>query len=391
MDFNLNFMKPKLEWIGDKCYRRMDLPNAADNHDSADVPSFDLTYNDQIQSTAALCNNELPQLTQSQIEELDDDGEFGDITLVNGRFQKTCQIPKSFYGVILGAKGATKKKTEAETKTRIDVPFHDDDDGNIIIKGSTKTDVESAVKRLYAIVNTARLKYNPSHFISIPMLVDQMKTQFNQFKQQVLSHSEMSKSRGICDEIFQNENKLHLTIVMLYLGDKQEIHLAKTTIENCQELIKERLNGKELIVTVEGIDIMNDDPSEVSVVYAKVKEDDDLRMIVDEIFTKFVDCKLANRNIEEANSRDKKVKLHLTLMNTTFKEEKNEENDARNKDKKPWERKQKKDKETFDATAILKHFGSFKFGQFKISQIHLSIRGQYDANGYYQNALVINL
>ena len=388
MDFNLNFTRPKLEWIGDKCYRRMDLPNADD--DSVDVPSFDLTYNDQIESSAAAQgNNGLPQLTQSQIEELDDLGEFSDITLVNGRFQKTCQIPKSFYGVILGAKGATKKKTEAETKTRIDVPFHDDD-GNIIIKGSTKTDVESAVKRLYVIVDTARLKYNPSHFISIPMNVDEMKKRFNELKQQVLSHSEISKSRGICDEIFQNENKLHLTIVMLYLGDKQEIHLAKTTVENCQELIKERLNGKELVVTVEGIDIMNDDPSEVSVVYAKIKEDDDLRMIVDEIFTKFVDCKLANRNIEQANSLDKKVKLHLTLMNTTFKEEKNEDNDARNKDKKPWERKQRKDKETFDATAILKHFGSFQFGQFKISQIHLSIRGQYDANGYYQNALVIN-
>ena len=343
MDFNLNFRKPKLEWIGDKCYRRMDLPNA-DDDDSVDVPSFDLTYNDQIESSAAAQgNNGLPQLTQSQIEELDDLGEFSDITLVNGRFQKTCQIPKSFYGVILGAKGATKKKTEAETKTRIDVPFHHDD-GNIIIKGSTKTDVESAVKRLYVIVDTARLKYNPSHFISIPMNIDEMKKQFNELKQQVLSDSEISKSRGICDEIFQNENKLHLTIVMLYLGDKQEIHLAKTTVENCQQLIKERLNGKELVVTVEGIDIMNDDPSEVSVVYAKIKEDDDLRMIVDEIFTKFVDCKLANRNIEQANSLDKKVKLHLTLMNTTFKEEKNEDNDARNKDKSPGKKKKKKTK-----------------------------------------------
>lgn len=377
----MNFTRPKLEWIGDKCYRRMDLPAAGDD-DLVDVPSFDLTYNDQ-------GNHGLPQLTQSQIEELDELSEFGDITLVNGRFQKTCQIPKSFYGVILGAKGTTKKKTETETKTRIDVPFHDDD-GNIIIKGSTKTDVESAVKRLYAIVDTSRLKYNPTHFISIPMNFDEMKKQFNEFKQQILSNSEMSKSRGICDEIFQNENKLHLTIVMLYLGDKQEIDLAKTIVQNCQKLIEERLNGKELIVNVEGVDIMNDDPSEVGVLYAKVKEDDDLRVIVDEIFTKFVDCKLANRNIEEANSRDKKVKLHLTLMNTTFKEEKNE-NDEGKKDKKPWERKQRKERETFDATTILKNFGSFKFGQFKISQIHLSILGQYDANGYYQNALIINL
>lgn len=323
----------------------------------------------------------------------------------NGRYNKSCSIPEIFYGIIIGTKGVTKNNIEAETRTRIYIPSkynQSDNKGDIIVNGSTEADVVSAIERLYAIVDNARLKFRPSHFVSIPMNFDDLKTRFNELKQKILNDSECSQSRGVCEELFQNENRLHLSIVILLLGDQREIDQAKKTLQECKEFIDKQLNGKELVIRIKGLDIMNDgplnhDPTKARVVYGKVKENDneeeknDLRMIVDEIFTRFVNCKLANRKVGDIRL-EKKVKLHLTLMNLTFKEKKDEK-DEEKKDRMPWERtKRQEERETFDASTILQNFGSYDFGQFKINQIDLSIMGHlhYDANGHYGRESMID-
>ena len=54
--------------------------------------------------------------------------------------------------------------------------------------------------------------------------------------------------------------------------------------------------------------MMIHDPTKARVVYGKVEENDneeekdDLRMIVDEIFTRFVNCKLANKKVGDTRT-----------------------------------------------------------------------------------------
>lgn len=54
------------------------------------------------------------------------------------------------------------------------------------------------------------------------------------------------------------------------------------------------MNLKSLDVLVSGLDYMNDDPSEVNVLYAKV-ENPEIQMLADKIQTFFQDCGKYNK------------------------------------------------------------------------------------------------
>ena len=40
----------------------------------------------------------------------------------NGKFRCKMSIPSAFFAAIIGKKGASKRRIEVETKTKIDVP-----------------------------------------------------------------------------------------------------------------------------------------------------------------------------------------------------------------------------------------------------------------------------
>lgn len=96
------------------------------------------------------------------------------------------------------------------------------------------------------------------------------------------------------------------------------------------------MNLKSLDVLIVGLDYMNDDPSEVTVLYAKV-QNPELQNLADKIQTFFCDCgkiliyflkyKLKHTfinyvfliNLDLAlQPRNDHVKLHVTLINTGF-------------------------------------------------------------------------
>ncbi len=65
---------------------------------------------------------------------------------------------------------------------------------------------------------------------------------------------------------------------------------------------------------VAGLEIMNDDPSEVDVVYAKVSSspDDVLQRLAEGLVDRFVASGLMSRQYD-------RVKVHLTLLNSLFR------------------------------------------------------------------------
>ena len=97
-----------------------------------------------------------------------------------------------------------------------------------------------------------------------------------------------SDTRGLDESVFQTPTLLHLTIGTLALMDEIERKKAKETLELA--ISENKVDNKTLSsIEIKGLEIMNDDPAEVDVVYAKVNKCDDLQNLADEIVSKFAE------------------------------------------------------------------------------------------------------
>lgn len=137
-----------------------------------------------------------------------------------------------------------------------------------------------------------------SHFVSIPIYSDNIKKNFLKFKDEILQGP---STRGIDPTIFQKVEKFHLTIVTLALLDDKEIEEAKQLLNSCQSNIQKIFSGNKPKIVLKGVEIMNDDPHEVDVLYGKVcldsREDIDcLQEAADEILETFYRNGKANQS-----------------------------------------------------------------------------------------------
>ncbi|XP_076809627.1 activating signal cointegrator 1 complex subunit 1-like [Clavelina lepadiformis] len=283
-----------------------------------------------------------------------------------GLYETALQIPSSFFKYIIGNRGDMKKRLEHETKTKIQIPGKGQE-GDVIITGNESCSVTSAKTRINLLVASKRWKQPFTHFISIPLTSESVKAGFQDFKNKVLQ--DFSKERGIDESIFQKPLKLHLTICTLVLLNESEINHAKEIFQKCQhEILSEMCNGVPLEISVEGLEYMNDDPGAVDVLYAKVQCLDDserLQVIAKRIAETFAAAGLSEKQYD-------RVKLHGTLMNTIFRRN-GKERDNRNR----------KSRESFNASPILLNLQDFKFGQATFHEVHLSQRLTTAQNGYY--------
>lgn len=87
----------------------------------------------------------------------------------------------TFYALVIGAKGTTKKRIENETKTVIKIP-KPGIDGDVNIVGPTRQSVSSARRRIDLIVLGARNKQEATHFLSIPITHHPIKENYAKFK-----------------------------------------------------------------------------------------------------------------------------------------------------------------------------------------------------------------
>ncbi|KAL3280685.1 hypothetical protein HHI36_003922 [Cryptolaemus montrouzieri] len=114
---------------------------------------------------------------------------------------------------------------------------------------------------------------------------------------------------------------------------------------------------------------MNDDPTEVDVLYARVQmknesDNDNFQNVADQISNVFYKNGYVRRQYDN-------VKLHVTLLNSLF-------------------RKDGSDKRTtFDASYILEKYKNYEFGSGVFKSIDLSIRFSTGKNGYYDSVVSI--
>ncbi|KAK2866552.1 hypothetical protein Q7C36_002608 [Tachysurus vachellii] len=288
-------------------------------------------------------------------------------------FRCAIDVPSVLYKYIIGKKGETRRRLEAETKTTVTIP-KPGVEGPIVITGSHKAAVASAVTRVEVLIESFRRKQPFSHFISFALNHPQIQEGFKRFKEAVLEHC--SKDMGVDASIFQNHLKLHLTIGTLALLNEQEVMRASEILTQCQDFIRDITEGKPLDLEVKGIEYMNDDPSLVDVLYAKVRlqdGSDKLQQIADRLVECFIAAGLMVKEWD-------RVKLHATLMNTLFR------NDPSVEDKGGAGRPGMKDREAFDARNILERFKEFNFGKCQLDSVQLSQRFSSDCTGYYSSS-----
>ncbi len=176
---------------------------------------------------------------------------------------------ESYFGYIIGRNAEKKIKLEQETRTKIRIPKRGDKNDWLVIEGARRQDIASCKNRLNMLIIDARHRSTFTHLVTFPLTFEPLKNRFRQFEKQVLDSC--IDDRGIDDSIFQFPDKLHLTICTAVLLNELEIDEASGILESCRlTTVKRLLGSKPLTVNIRGLEYMNDDPSSVDVLYAKV-------------------------------------------------------------------------------------------------------------------------
>ena len=126
----MDICRPPLQWIDGRCYRRQE----------------EVEYTVEAGYTG---------------EELDDEG--GDeeglqheiVEVPGGKYRASLQIAEPFYGSIIGKGGDNRRRLEAETKTKVQVPKKGQQ-GDVIIEGRSRSGVAAAASRFERSYNLQR-------------------------------------------------------------------------------------------------------------------------------------------------------------------------------------------------------------------------------------------
>lgn len=359
----MDILRPPLVWIEGRCYRK--------NTETEYTVSKGYTGEDENELAGDLVGR-----GEEEEEEVVADIPRPIETAPGGGLRVRLPVAAAFFPQIIGKGGQIKVRLERDTRTKISIPGKGQD-GDIVITGRDRRGLITACNRIDVMVGAARNRQDFTHFISLPVNSPELQASFQQFKSQVLETC--SHCRGVEESIFQTSSLLHLTVGTLALLDERERAQARDILQDCKEHILLPLVGENPFkVTVEGLEIMNDDPSEVDVLYAKISQSADLQTVADKIVERFVESGLMRREYDH-------VKFHVTLMNTLFRKDKTDVGDK--------SESKSKDRESFDSREILQCFGSHRFGEVSISEIHLSQRraGRRTPQGYYLPSAILNI
>ncbi|XP_065367560.1 activating signal cointegrator 1 complex subunit 1 [Calliphora vicina] len=291
-------------------------------------------------------NDELDAEVDSQIEETN-----------NGMFKLPMHVASSFYGGIIGHKGSTKRRIESEAQCDITIPQRNTTQKNanskIIIKAKTRNNVLSARRKILLLLTSLRKRMAPTHFYGVALNFGEVKEKFIDLRKQIMA----AEIPGIEESIFQSDNCIHLTFGTCVLMDDVERTKAVELLQSCREFLNDL--KPPFTVRVSGLEIMNDDPSSVRVLYALV-ESAELQVFADRCFKRFNQSGLGFDDFDRGN-----VKLHMTVMNNRYRHS---------------------DAKSFDAREILKRWSNFNFGTVECNELLLCVIGgsSKDASVFYK-------
>ncbi|XP_067634175.1 activating signal cointegrator 1 complex subunit 1 [Eurosta solidaginis] len=263
-------------------------------------------------------------------------------------YKLTMHVAQSFYGGLIGFKGTTKRRIESETQTDIYVPRSRESGQkqpeDVSIKGKTRSAVMAARRKINLLIISLRKRMRPTHFTCVPLNYGEVREHYCALKKEILSLN----LPGIEENLFQSEACIHLTLGTCVLLDDTERAKAAEILLNCKLFLEGLRTPFE--IEVRSLEIMNDDPSAVRVLYARV-ESPELQKFADMALQPFLRSGLGFDDHERDD-----VKLHMTVMNNRYRKQINAKAAA-----------------TFDAREILKRFGDYNFGKVTCNEVHLCV------------------
>lgn len=297
-------------------------------------------------------------------------------------FTYRMHVPSAFFGNIIGKGGQMRTRLQTETGATITVPKQGSTSEDIIIKAEREKAIVSAKTRIDVLVQQAKDKMDYTHFLSIPLTP--IKDKVKQWQDEITQKYTPENTRGFDPSILLAPEKMHLTVLMLKLFSAQEINKAKELLKQASAQVYDLLGSRSEVVRLQGLDIMNDDPSAADVVYIKVQEVGDKRLIpvCDHLTKLFYEAGLAS-------SPDRALKLHATLVNTRYRRTLSWGEEGGDDEGRGGQRGTQR--QPFDATDMLRKYGNIDFGQHRLIGIHLSERGRFAADtGFYHCVSSIN-
>lgn len=243
--------------------------------------------------------------------------------------------------------------------------------GKLLISGLNQSSIDEIYSAMVKFSSQLRPASRFTHFVSIPFTHEIVQKNFIDFREKILATKAISKA-NIDITHFQKPQKLHLTFGILTLLTADE---RRRAAELLRETILPILEDKPLIVNMEGLETMNDDPKKAHILYGTITDGDKLQEIADKVVRSF-----AEEGLMETN--DSGVKLHVTLLNSLFAVRQKDVKDFRETGdkKKKWPKRK-----PFDASQIIKDFRDFVFARdLTLPEIHLSDVQKTDPeSGYY--------
>ncbi|XP_057660454.1 activating signal cointegrator 1 complex subunit 1 [Diorhabda carinulata] len=285
-------------------------------------------------------------------------------TLEDGTLYTSFELPQLYYTKLKCNDFFDLNLLKNKTKTTISVPSYGNN-RKLIISG-VEDNIRDALIELHSVIGYIRDRSLPLQFTSIPLVNEEIRSNFENFKSEILNDTSL---RGVEESIFQSPLKLHLTINILVLLNDREKNEAVLALEEFNENVLKPLKQKngELKIHVAGIDCMNGNYKKVDVLYAKAKiynetEEISLQDIANQLSEHFYQKGLLKQHQEQ-------IKLHMTLMNTKYRNS-----------KKKWAKRV-----NFDATKIMEKYKDYEFGKCDFNTVHISNMSSLGEDGFYES------
>jgi activating signal cointegrator complex subunit 1 len=346
------------------------------------------------QSTQAVESTVVPTYNEDDFDECDDDyGSCSDgepSTCAPGKatssnkssivYDSTTQtysmqikISQKFWKFIIGAKGSALQETQRLTGATVTIPRAEKgkelspDEEIITIKAPQATSVRAAHLRISAVVSASKDKVDYTHFISIPLgtipsLQRRLTLALDEVKQNCCA-----EEKKIEPSLFQDPVRLHLTLLMLRLHTSDELAKAMSLFTQLQREINRIFTPSDKI-HLRGLNYMNDDPTEVHVVYLEIERTaarEKLIRLINHINETFIEAGLALEKDVAHNE-----KLHATVVNSKWRKSSDEG----------------APREAFDASDLLRMYGTLDLGDHRLESVELStLGGGNSLYGYFHS------
>eukprot|EP01102_Stenamoeba_stenopodia_P002698 TRINITY_DN12558_c0_g1_i1.p1 TRINITY_DN12558_c0_g1~~TRINITY_DN12558_c0_g1_i1.p1 ORF type:complete len:419 (+),score=105.98 TRINITY_DN12558_c0_g1_i1:96-1352(+) len=294
-------------------------------------------------------------------------------------FEIKMKVAPAFFKFLVGKKGATKNQIQKDTGAIVQIPSSTSTSQYVVIKGMTEAMVTSAKTRIEILIQSAMDVLDYTHFVCLPLISSPaLQKRVDDFYDEMNANA--SKIKGFDKSLCVSTSKLHLTICMLKLYTEESLESAKKIMRELSKKIYDAVETRSVIARLSGLEIMNDDPSSVHVLYAKVHiSDGRVQKLAEVIRSEFKLAGLISGRESEVD-----LKLHATLLNTRYRIDPKQSSSTSSTSTSTATPTHQQERIPFDATEILSKYGDRDFGEVKLDSVWLAQRGGKDpATGFY--------